>query len=64
MLKRLIPQAGLAMLAQAGHGINLEEPALFNHLLEDFFVRAEAGTWGTRDPRSAAASIWGPSAKP
>jgi pimeloyl-ACP methyl ester carboxylesterase len=64
MLKRLMPQAGLATLAQAGHGINLEEPALFNQLLEDFFLRAEAGTWGTRDPRSAAASIWGPAGKP
>jgi len=64
MLKRLIPQAGLAMLAQAGHGINLEEPALFNQLLENFFHRVEAGTWGTRDPRSAAASIWGPTGKP
>ena len=64
MLKRAIPQAGLAMLAQAGHGINLEEPALFNQLLEDFFLRAEAGTWGTRDPRTAPASIWGPGGKP
>jgi pimeloyl-ACP methyl ester carboxylesterase len=64
MLKRAIPQAGLAMLAQAGHGINLEEPALFNQLLEDFLRRAEAGTWGTRDPRGAPASIWGPGGKP
>ncbi|HEX2651491.1 MAG TPA: alpha/beta hydrolase [Burkholderiales bacterium] len=64
MLKRAIPQAGLAVLAQSGHGINLEEPALFNQLLADFFARAEAGTWGTRDPRTAPATIWGPGGKP
>jgi pimeloyl-ACP methyl ester carboxylesterase len=64
MLKRAIPQAGLAVLAQSGHGINLEEPALFNQLLEDFFLRAEAGSWGTRDSRTAPASIWGPGGKP
>jgi 3-oxoadipate enol-lactonase len=64
MLKRAIPQAGLAVLAQSGHGINLEEPALFNQLLGDFLQRAEAGSWGTRDPRTAPASIWGPGGKP
>jgi pimeloyl-ACP methyl ester carboxylesterase len=64
MLKRAIPQAGLAVLAQSGHGINLEEPALFNQLVDDFFRRAEAGTWGTRDPRTAPPSIWGPAGKP
>jgi hypothetical protein len=52
------------VLAQSGHGINLEEPALFNQLLDDFLHRAEAGTWGTRDPKTAPASIWGPSGKP
>jgi pimeloyl-ACP methyl ester carboxylesterase len=64
MLKRAIPQAGLAVLAQSGHGINLEEPALFNQLLGDFLQRAESGNWGTRDPRTAPASIWGPGGKP
>jgi pimeloyl-ACP methyl ester carboxylesterase len=64
MLKRVIPQAGLAVLAQSGHGINLEEPALFNQLVDDFFRRAEAGTWGARDPRTAPPSVWGPSGKP
>jgi len=64
MLKRAIPKAGLAVLAQSGHGINLEEPALFNQLVDDFFHRVEAGTWGERDPRSAPASIWGPGGQP
>ena len=64
MLKRAIPRAGLAMLAKSGHGINVEEPGLFNQLLGDFLHRAEAGTWGERDPRAAPPSIWGPGGKP
>jgi pimeloyl-ACP methyl ester carboxylesterase len=64
MLKRAIPKAGLAVLAKSGHGINAEEPALFNQLLEDFLHRAEAGSWGERDPRAAPPSIWGPGGKP
>jgi pimeloyl-ACP methyl ester carboxylesterase len=64
MLKRAIPRAGLAMLAKSGHGINVEEPGLFNQLLDDFLHRAEAGTWGERDPRAAPPSIWGPGGKP
>ena len=64
MLKRAIPKAGLAVLAKSGHGINVEEPALFNQLLVDFFHRAETGGWGARDPRAAPASIWGPTGRP
>jgi hypothetical protein len=56
--------AALAVLPKSGHGINLEEPALFNRLLEDFLHRVEGGRWGARDPRSAVASIHGPSGKP
>jgi pimeloyl-ACP methyl ester carboxylesterase len=36
MLKRTIPGAQLAVLPDSGHGINLEEPDLFNRLLSDF----------------------------
>jgi pimeloyl-ACP methyl ester carboxylesterase len=64
MLKRAIPKAGLAVLAQSGHGINVEEPGLFNQLLDDFLRRAEVGSWGGRDPRAAPPSIWGPGGKP
>jgi pimeloyl-ACP methyl ester carboxylesterase len=64
MLKRAIPSAGLALLAKSGHGINVEEPGLFNQLLDDFLHRAEAGSWGERDPRAAPPSIWGPGGKP
>ena len=64
MLKRAIARAGLAVLPQSGHGINLEEPALFNQLVGDFFHRVELGRWGERDPRTAPASPWGPGGKP
>ena len=64
MLKRAIARAGLAVLAKSGHGINVEEPGLFNQLLDDFLHRAEAGSWGERDPRAAPPSLWGPGGKP
>lgn len=64
LLKRTIPRAGLAMLTRSGHGINLEEPALFNQLLDDFFHRVEAGRWGERDPIAAPPSLFGPGGKP
>ena len=64
LMKRAIRTAGLAILPKSGHGINLEEPALFNQLLDDFFHQVEAGRWAARDPRAAVASIYGPSGKP
>jgi pimeloyl-ACP methyl ester carboxylesterase len=64
LMKRCIPTAGLAILPRSGHGINLEEPALFNSLLEDFLHQVEAGRWTERDARAAPPSIWGPGGKP
>jgi len=64
LMKRAIRTAGLAILPRSGHGINLEEPALFNRLLDDFFHQVESGRWGTRDPRSVVPSLYGPSGKP
>jgi pimeloyl-ACP methyl ester carboxylesterase len=64
LMKRCIATAGLAILPRSGHAINLEEPALFNQLLADFFHQVEAGRWGARDPRAAPPSIWGPGGKP
>jgi hypothetical protein len=63
-MKRTIPTAGLAVLPRSGHGINLEEPELFNRLLEDFFHQVESGRWGRRDARSVVPSIYGPGGKP
>jgi pimeloyl-ACP methyl ester carboxylesterase len=48
MLKRTIATSGLAVLPRSGHLTNLEEPALFNQLVEQFLARAEHGRWGTR----------------
>ena len=64
VMKRAIPTAGLAILPKSGHGINLEEPELFNSLLENFFHQVERGRWTARDPRSAVPSIYGPGGKP
>jgi len=56
-LKRTIPRAGLAVLPKTGHTLNLEEPALFNRLVEDFIGLVEAGRWERRDPRADPAQI-------
>jgi pimeloyl-ACP methyl ester carboxylesterase len=64
LMKRAIPTAGLAILPKSGHGINLEEPELFNRLLENFLHQVERGRWTPRDPRSPVASIYGPGGKP
>jgi pimeloyl-ACP methyl ester carboxylesterase len=52
LMKRTIPSAALVMLPRSGHTINLEEPALFNRFLEQFFHQVESGRWQVRDPRS------------
>lgn len=45
LLKRRIPNAGLAVLPKSGHPVNLEEPALFNHLMLEFLTAVEQGKW-------------------
>jgi len=64
LMKRCISTAGLALLPCSGHGINLEEPALFNRLLEDFLHQVEAHRWPRRDARSVVPSIYGPADRP
>jgi len=64
LMKRCIPRAGLALLPKSGHAVNLEEPVLFNRLLDDYLHQVEAGRWGARDPRAAPPSIWGPNGRP
>ena len=59
LMKKTIPTAGLVVMPNAGHTINLEEPAMFNLHLSDLFQAAHAGTWPTRDPRAMAGSILG-----
>ena len=51
-LKQHLPASGLTFFPKSGHVLNLEEPALFNEMVERFIELAEAGRWGPRDPRS------------
>lgn len=44
-MKRTIPKAGLWVIPKTGHTINLEEPAVFNAGLAEFFAMVEAGEW-------------------
>ena len=49
-MKRLMPVADLVLLPGSGHAINLEEPQLFNMLVEQFLARVDGGRWRRRDP--------------
>jgi len=51
-LKKNLPASGLVFFPKSGHVLNLEEPALFNEMVERFIALAQAGRWGVRDPRS------------
>src|SRR5262245_47377040 len=51
-MKRRMPSARLAMLPGSGHVLNIEEPAMFNGLVEQFIVEVERGTWRPRDARA------------
>jgi pimeloyl-ACP methyl ester carboxylesterase len=48
MMKRTIPTADLFIMPGSGHMTNLEDPALFNWVLEDFFHQVEAGRWSPK----------------
>ena len=56
-LKRTVPSAALTLLPKTGHALNLEEPGLFNQLLEEFFHQVETGRWEVRDLSGAGSSI-------
>jgi 3-oxoadipate enol-lactonase len=55
-LKKHLPAAGLTFFPKSGHVLNLEEPALFNEMVERFLALVEAGRWPVRDPRSMGAA--------
>ncbi len=59
LMKRSIASAGLVVLPQAGHTINLEDPEPFNRAVLDFLTRVETGRWMSRDTRSTASGILG-----
>jgi len=43
LMKRTIPRCGLVVLPWSGHALNLEDPAHFNRIVEDFFHQVESG---------------------
>ncbi len=51
-LKKHLPAAGLSFFPKSGHVLNLEEPALFNEMVERFIALVEAGRWSVPDARS------------
>ncbi|TCO64815.1 alpha/beta fold hydrolase [Actinocrispum wychmicini] len=59
MLKRTIRTSGLAVLPQTGHTANLEEPDVFNAVVEKFVTAVDRGAWLARDPRSRSSSTTG-----
>jgi pimeloyl-ACP methyl ester carboxylesterase len=59
LMKKNIATAALVVMPNAGHNINLEDPAAFNAHLAELFAAADAGTWPVRDPRAMAGSILG-----
>jgi pimeloyl-ACP methyl ester carboxylesterase len=58
-MKKHIPNAGLAVLPKSGHGINLEEPDLFNRHVLDFLAAVEQGQWRPRGEVSQSLSTAG-----
>ncbi len=59
LMKRTIPTAALVVMPNAGHAINLEDPAAFNQHIADFFHSVDVGAWRKRDPRATGSAILG-----
>jgi pimeloyl-ACP methyl ester carboxylesterase len=59
MLKRTVPTSGLAVLPRTGHTANLEEPDVFNRVVDRFLATVARGAWQPRDPRSVSESTMG-----
>jgi pimeloyl-ACP methyl ester carboxylesterase len=59
LMKRHISTAGLVVMPNSGHAINLEEPDMFNRHIEEFLHAVDVGAWRNRDPRAMAPTILG-----
>jgi pimeloyl-ACP methyl ester carboxylesterase len=59
LMKRNIPSSALAVMPNAGHAINLEDPDVYNRIVGEFLASVESGRWPMRDPRAMSASIIG-----
>ena len=51
-LKDTLAASGLVVFPKTGHVVNLEEPDLFNRVMDDFLARVDAGCWSARDART------------
>lgn len=52
LLKRTVPRAGLLVIPNSGHALNLEEPGLYNETVRNFIHAVQRGDWPSRDERS------------
>ena len=57
LLKRTIPAAGLLVVPNSGHALNLEEPDRYNDVIRTLIRAARGGRWPARDPRSLSAGM-------
>ena len=64
LIKRVVTTAGLAIVPKTGHTVNMEEPQVFNQMLDNFLRQVTQGRWGSRDPRATLESIFGPRGGP
>jgi pimeloyl-ACP methyl ester carboxylesterase len=44
-MRQCLPHAGLVVLPDSGHTINIEEPDLFNFHVAEFLAAVEHGRW-------------------
>jgi pimeloyl-ACP methyl ester carboxylesterase len=59
LMKQNISSAALAVIPNAGHAINIEEPDVYNRMVGEFLAQVDSGRWPMRDPRAITASITG-----
>lgn len=50
-MKRVCPSAWLTVLPNCGHGVNVEEPDLFNSITAEYLAQVDSGRWRLRDQR-------------
>jgi pimeloyl-ACP methyl ester carboxylesterase len=52
LMKRNVTTAGLVVMPNCGHAINLEDPDAYNRHIDEFLHAVELGKWPKRDPRA------------
>jgi pimeloyl-ACP methyl ester carboxylesterase len=59
LMKRTIATAGLVVMPNCGHTINLEAPDEYNRHIDAFLHAVDLGKWPTRDPRAMSSVTLG-----